>query len=81
MPPETTFADLYQSVNLSCAVTGSPQPTIEWFKDGQTVSGEVQQFLFISQLDVVDRGEYYCTATNEVGSFSSASVFVNINGE
>ena len=67
-------------VELDCSVTGIPQPTINWLKDGNALSSTDNRFisrsdsglarLRISEATQDDEGLYECIATNFVGSES-----------
>ena len=78
--PQTAFVSIYSSVNLSCVVSGSPQPSIQWFKDNTPLSGEVFPSFFIESVDLNDRGVYHCEATNTQGVARSAAAVINIVG-
>ena len=78
--PQTTFISIYSSVNLTCLVSGSPQPLIQWFKDNSPLTGEVFPFYHIQSVEVNDRGVYHCKATNLEGSVESNGAVINILG-
>ena len=74
-------------MKLACTVKGTPQPTIEWFKDSKTLKtskrvkhdfdGEVASLTF-TEADLDDEGDYKCVAQNELGSAScTAELLVN----
>ena len=74
------------SVTLTCEVTGSPMPTVTWFKASTEIknsrdlcvlyNGRVAK-LEIAQAYVEDTGEYSCVATNVAGkAVCSAKVTV-----
>ena len=79
-PPETVFAELYSSVLLMCETTGSPQPTVQWFRDGVAIPNERSSRLTIPSVLLSDRGQYYCTATNSEGSTQSDVAYINVIG-
>ncbi|NXE93182.1 HMCN1 protein, partial [Menura novaehollandiae] len=65
---------LHSPLELDCSATGTPSPTITWFKDGQPVGEEAGhkfllngQKLLISQAQVSDTGRYKCVAANKAG--------------
>ena len=75
------------AVKLTCTVKGTPQPTIEWFKDGKPLKsskrvkddfdGEVASLTF-TEADLDDEGDYKCVVQNELGSAScTAELLVN----
>jgi hypothetical protein len=78
--PQTTFVGIYSSVNLTCIVSGSPQPSIQWFKDNAPLPGEVYPSYFIQSVELNDRGVYHCVAINSVGSVESNGAVINILG-
>lgn len=74
-----------EEIRLTCKVTGSPQPTIQWFKnelpldishriksefDGQNCS------LTLAAAELEDAGDYKCVVSNEHGRASSRAEVV-----
>ena len=67
---------------LQCKVTGVPEPSIEWFRDGEPVKedkrikirfdGELCTLKILST-ELEDEGTYKCVAKNDLGSVSCAS--------
>jgi hypothetical protein len=67
---------------LECKVSGTPAPTIEWFKDAvrvkesrrikSEISNDVAK-LTIKSTQANDQGEYKCVVRNDFGSTSSKS--------
>ncbi|KAF7492736.1 Down syndrome cell adhesion molecule -like protein [Sarcoptes scabiei] len=69
------------TVSLRCVVIGTPLPQIRWLLDGQpipnlsrfrsgdhvTSEGKVVSFVNITNVRVVDGGQFSCLAENEVG--------------
>nr|XP_051704422.1 roundabout homolog 3 isoform X1 [Oryctolagus cuniculus] len=72
-PANQTLA-LGSSVWLPCRVTGSPQPSVQWKKDGQWLQGDDLQLnllangtLYIADLQEMDMGFYSCVAKSSIG--------------
>lgn len=78
--PQTTFVGIYSSVNLTCITSGSPQPSIQWYKDDAPLPGQVYPSYFIQSVELNDRGVYHCVATNSEGSVRSNGAVINILG-
>lgn len=86
-PLESVEVSEGAAVKLACTVKGTPQPAIEWFKDGKPLKtskrviddfdGEVASLSF-AEADLDDEGDYKCVAQNESGSAScTAELLVN----
>nr|XP_047909504.1 hemicentin-2 [Anser cygnoides] len=63
------------TVTLQCETWAVPEPTIQWYKDGQLLesAGHLQilhegQVLQIKPVSVPDSGHYICVATNPLGA-------------
>ena len=73
-------------LTISCDVAGSPEPTITWLRDGETItsggrfSDDGQGTLVVSNVQRDDAGTYTCTANNTRGS-DSDSIDVNVAGQ
>ena len=78
--PQTTFVGIYSSVNLSCIVSGSPQPSIQWYKDNAPLQGQVYLAFYIQSVELSDRGVYHCVAMNSEGTVESSRAVINILG-
>ncbi|XP_063112065.1 roundabout homolog 3 isoform X2 [Cavia porcellus] len=72
-PANQTLA-LGSSVWLPCRVSGSPQPRVQWKKDGQWLQGDDLQFslmangtLYIARVQETDMGFYSCVARSSIG--------------
>ena len=79
-PPRPMIGRAGQPVNLTCTATGSPTPTITWFRDRVMIPGAIFQFLYIPSAKPEDRGSYFCVATNSEGSMESSQALVNLEG-
>ena len=90
-PVVKDFPEIFTPVTLTCEVMGSPEPSITWFKDGRLLEGEKTLKLTIQEMGLLDRGYYYCEASNydprydrdDDNKFSkdSKNTILNIKGE
>ena len=73
------LTSLFESASFSCITSGSPQPEIQWYKDGSPLTGERCSILFLERVSLLDRGFYYCTATSDDGVLTSRAAVLSIN--
>uniref|UniRef100_H2MKI3 DCC netrin 1 receptor n=1 Tax=Oryzias latipes TaxID=8090 RepID=H2MKI3_ORYLA len=72
--PTNTYASESTDIELECAVTGNPLPTIRWMKNGEEViPSDYFQIVDGSNLQILglvksDEGFYQCVAENSAGS-------------
>ncbi|XP_074655738.1 basement membrane-specific heparan sulfate proteoglycan core protein-like [Tubulanus polymorphus] len=70
-PSKSVTRYIGNDVELRCDTTGSPAPRVFWEKDGGTLPPQItvqDGRLKIFNLQLVDSGRYYCTASNSGGS-------------
>ena len=76
------------SAELHCDVSGVPQPTVGWLREGQLITfvdhpnlrvDNNGQTLHIHNMQLIDIGAYTCVASNAAGNHSKQFV-VNILG-
>ena len=85
-PPKNTSANLHSTTNLTCKATGSPIPTILWYKDNVFIFNDNTDasVLLFPELDLTDRGYYHCEARSVINgnyvSVISSRVLLNIAG-
>ena len=85
-PPKNTSGNLYSATNLTCKATGSPIPTILWYKDDVLIPNDnsYPSVLLFSELDLTDRGFYYCEARSIINGkivfVVSSRILLNITG-
>ncbi|XP_068191421.1 netrin receptor DCC [Antennarius striatus] len=72
--PTNTYAYESTDIELECAVTGNPLPTVRWMKNGEEViPSDYFQIVDGSNLQILglvksDEGFYQCVAENSAGS-------------
>lgn len=74
---QTVFAGA--AVTLSGAASGSPSPAYQWLKDGSPLSGATAGTLSIAAAALADAGTYVLTASNSVGTATSAPAVLSVN--
>jgi hypothetical protein len=78
VPPQQAISlNESKRLQLFCNATGVPEPTIHWFKDGETLDYEGER-LSIYPVKYTDKGTYRCTADNGIPPNVSASTVVTI---
>ena len=60
------------SVTLNVAVSGSPEPTLKWQKNGVDIGGATSSTLAFAPVSASDAGNYRVVATNPAGSATSS---------
>ena len=78
--PETIYVSKGERVILSCIVSGYPQPTISWYKNDVLIEGAEAPYYQIRELTLESRGQFYCVATNSLGTNTSNKAYVKIKG-
>jgi hypothetical protein len=73
-------ANLFQGdrIVLNADATGTAPLTLEWFKDGQQLTGETNRTLLLSNVQPGDSGAYTFRASNTAGSQTSNPATVNV---
>ena len=69
-----------QSVTFAVTAMGNPTPTYQWTKNGVPVPDATNASLTIASVGAGDAGIYAATATNSVGSTTSTTAALSING-
>lgn len=85
--PADIIAATGGSAELHCRVTGQPMPSVTWYREeggAVEIEGRISVSssgdLVISSVALSDAGEYYCVASNAVGSVRSFSASLDIAG-
>lgn len=75
--PGNELVKVGEPKTIECPVEAEPEPEIRWFKDGQLLSSRASrleltgnELMFIS-ISEQDSGEYFCQATNLMGTIES----------
>ena len=66
------------TTTLECSATGSPTPTITWYKNGLLLSTPTSGSLGITNVQSSDVGRYYCVASNTAGSIQSKTATLRL---
>lgn len=69
------------SLNLSCIVSGNPNPSIKWFFNNTLIENAGDYELTVVDLDHKSQGLYRCEAENFIASITSNDVAVKIIGK
>jgi hypothetical protein len=67
------------NVQLSVTVAGVPAPTLQWYRNGSTVTGATGSTLTLVGVLASDTGDYTVTATNDLGSVASNKATLTVN--
>ncbi|KAK4879912.1 hypothetical protein RN001_008058 [Aquatica leii] len=75
--PAQVTVDQGSTIEVRCAATGLPAPTIKWTRVNEPLSQNTQQIgpvLKIQNIQVRDRGVYVCVASNSNGIAQGSSI-------
>jgi hypothetical protein len=72
------FVDQGSSATLRVSVTGTPVPTLQWLKDGNTIAGATGTALTLTNIQPTDAGSYTVRATNSGGTATSDGVSLTV---
>lgn len=67
------------SISLTVTATGTPAPTLQWWKDGAPLAGATGATYAVASARPADAGTYSVVATNSAGSLTSAAAQVVVN--
>jgi len=70
--PQSQTAVVASTVTLTVVATGSPAPTYQWSKNGAAIAGATNATLTLSNVQLVDAGDYGVVASNQFGSATSS---------
>jgi hypothetical protein len=64
--------------SFTTVVTGSPTPTLQWFKNSVAVPGATTELLTFASAALADAGSYTLVATNSLGTATSNTVTLTV---
>ena len=79
--PERTILVVGEEAVLTCEVSGNPEPSVSWSKDGDTNIPRAQfkndgRILSIKDVLPIDSGVYECRASSKLGESRSSTAVV-----
>ena len=79
--PERTILVVGELAILTCEVSGDPEPSVTWSKDGDTNIPRAQlkndgRILAIKDVLPIDSGVYECKASNKLGENRSSTTVI-----
>lgn len=77
--PMSVNADFRGEVTFMVEVDGTPEPTLQWRKDGEAIGGETSATLILTDIGTGDAGTYDVIATNSEGSATSDGAILTVN--
>ncbi len=63
---------------LRSQVSGWPQPSITWYKDGKVIADATSNLLLLDPVTTADEGVYYLEATNSLGKAKSRPFLLSV---
>ena len=76
--PQSQGADAGANVTLTAAVAGDPAPTLQWQRNGLSVSGATGASLALNNLQPADAGLYSLAATNPTATTVSDDAIIGV---
>ena len=78
--PVSQTASAGQNVLFSAGVSGTPQPQLQWRKDGVNIAGATGATLSLTSVSAADVATYSVVATNSAGIVASAEATLSVTG-
>ena len=76
--PQSQAVSVGANVQFSVTASGSPEPTLQWFRNGSAISGATGSTLTLAGVLSSDAGDYTVTASNDLGSVTSNKAALTI---
>ena len=67
------------SVTFTAATSGNPAPAYQWYKGATLLTGQTAATFAIASATLADAGSYTVTATNTLGTVTSAAAILVVN--
>jgi hypothetical protein len=77
-PARTIDASVGTEIRLEIGFSMHPQPTIQWYKNGESIPGATTKTLTLSNIGKDDIGNYNIQLTNKVETITSERIAVNL---
>ena len=74
---QTVFAGA--AVSFTASASGNPAPAYQWRRDGTAIAGATNATFSLASAALADSGTYTVTATNSVGTATSAPAVLTVN--
>ena len=76
--PQGTSAAAGSNVQLSVSAGAVPDPTYQWYFQGNPINGAISNSYTLSNIQPAAAGEYYVTVTNDLASVPSNKAVVTV---
>ncbi len=76
--PISQFVSAGGNISLFVAVSGNPAPSLQWLKNGVTISGAVEPTFNLTSVSSTSSGTYSVIASNSVGSVTSSTATITV---
>ncbi len=78
--PESQEVNELDDVTFTCNATGIPDPTYQWYENGNSISGATSTTLTLNSVTcAIDGNSYYVKATNTEGTDQSDAAILTIS--
>jgi sugar lactone lactonase YvrE len=77
--PQSQAVSVGTNVQFSVTASGSPEPTLQWFRNGSAISGATGSTLTLAGVQSLDAGDYTVTVSNALGSVTSSKATLTVN--
>jgi len=76
--PVTVVVTLGGSATFTAAASGSPTPTLQWFRNGRAIAGATTATLSRANVQPAEAGLYTLVATNSAGAATSNAAILGV---